>query len=183
RLPLHTYGIGISVRRDPSVSCCDNPRWRVQHAWQFFEWDVTRPLVSVCAAVNRQTAVACSANWNFAGCLIRDIAVHTGVHKVLPGCVDLRERLAKLLPVLCRVESEDGISNAIVQSPAQGDLSCFARREITNDRAVARGDHVQCNIRLSFDLDDFPARFRGLPPVRSQILPLRIERYYVCILN
>ena len=82
----------------------------------------------VVAAIRRQAAITGSANRNFSGGLVSDIAIHIGIDHVLAGSVERGKRGAKVLPVLCEIDLVERIPNSVVQSPTQRQFSGLARR-------------------------------------------------------
>jgi len=70
--------------------------------------------MSIVAAVQGEATVAGRADRNSAGGLISDVAVYVGIDNVLSRRVELRERAAKLFPILRAVNLEERVANTVV---------------------------------------------------------------------
>ena len=134
-----------------------------------------RPLVRVVAAVFGQAAVARGADGNLPRGLVPDVAIHVGVHHVLSGSVKGRKSAAELLPVLRRIHFKKRIVGAVVERPAQSQLTSFAGDEFSDHGSVTGHGHIHHHIWLALHVNHFAAVLRRLPSFGSQILAIRIE--------
>ena len=131
----------------------------------------------IVAAAHRQAAIARRADRHAPRRLITDVAIHIGVHHILPGRAEGREGLAKFVPVLGGVHVEEHQTLAVLQRPAQGNLAGLAGKQLCDNGAVARSYHIENHVGLAFDVNRFLPMLRFNPSCGSFVLPLRIELF------
>src|SRR6185369_516584 len=107
--PPRADGIRVAVRRDAPIGGCDDARSRIVNTGQLVEWNVSRPLMGVVAAIFGKAAVARCTNRNLSRGLVSDVAIHVGKHNVLPGRVKRRESAAELFPALRQIYFKERI--------------------------------------------------------------------------
>src|ERR1700682_6493574 len=77
--------------------------------------------------------------------LVADVAVNVGINHILRRRGELGKRLLELLPVLDRVQVEEGNADAarIEDHPLERDLAGFAREQVGNDRAMPGKHYIE----------------------------------------
>src|SRR5581483_1456516 len=147
------------------------------------ERDIAGPLVGIVAAVDGKIAVAVRTHRDLTGRLISDISIHVGIHHVLSRCVEVRKRLPKLLPILCRINMKEGVADAIVKRPAKRDFPRLSRGKLRHDWTVTRDLHIESHIRFPLDVNYFVPNLRGFPALRREVLSLSIKCFDIRVFN
>src|SRR5207302_9924139 len=83
RPPLRAQAVWMFLGSDPTIGSRQDSPLRIETAGQLVERNVALPFMRIIASTLRETAVARCSNWNVPSCLISDVAVHVGIHRVL----------------------------------------------------------------------------------------------------
>ena len=109
------------------------------------------------------------------GRVVPDVPVNIGVDHVLSRRIKVRKGLSELIPILRRIYVEKGNLQAVVECPTKGQLPCFTGYEFRDDGPVPCDLHINVNIRLAFDVNNFCAVLGLHPTFRSLIIPFGVE--------
>src|SRR6202041_748122 len=118
----------------PPGSRRQKPRRRIVNMRHLVVRNPSLPLMPIVAAAHRQAAISRRADRHSPRRLISNMPIDVGIHYVLSWGAKIRERLAKLVPMLRRIHVKKNQPHAILQSPAQSNLPRLARNEFTNNR-------------------------------------------------
>ncbi len=116
--------MGVAVGDDRVIGRHDIVLLRIIQVGELVKGDVALPLIGVVPPRCRKTTGAHAANRNASGCLVPDVSVDVGVHEVLRGDVEERDRVTELFEVSGAIEAIDRFERSIrlEGGPAQAEL-------------------------------------------------------------
>ncbi len=153
--PTAGQEVGIVVRHDLVVGGDDVPARRVVFMGQVIERDVAFPVVLVVPSRHRYVAFTLGADGDAAWSVVTDVAVDVGIDKVLRRHDVRAQGAAEIVPVLCVLQTEEGLHRRIVvleRGPAQGQCGGRIAQNVRDERAMPAGTRRPVDrLVLAFD--------------------------------